>query len=141
MFMLFGVGMCVWAGSAAYSQFSLRYDGTTTQARILEVRQAQKDLECEVSYQDAAGAPYEAWLEGQCRSMQPGQSIAVRYLPGDPSTVAAVGSLSLVLILVNKSGYLFVGVGALLFGLLGILAATGVLERWVTRRRARGAGA
>jgi hypothetical protein len=137
VFVACGIGFTVWGVLAAYTQFSLRYGGATTQAQIVQVQQVSKDLECEVSYQNAAGAQYEAWLDDQCRGMQPGESIAVKYLPGDPTTVAAVGSLSLVVILVNKSGYLFVGLGTLLFALLGILASTGVLERWVARRRAR----
>ncbi|WP_034263188.1 DUF3592 domain-containing protein [Actinospica robiniae] len=130
LFAAFGVGVSVWAVSAAYTQFALRYDGITTQARVVVTQAAGKVVQCEVSYQDSAGVRYEAWLDSQCGGAQAGQSVLVRYLPSRPTTVAAVSSLTLPSILSNESGYLFLGLLACAVAVVGILAVTGVLGRW-----------
>lgn len=62
--------------------------------------------------------------------MQPGQSIPVKYLSSDPSTAAAMGTLTVTYIAINKSGYFFVGLLLAVFGVLGIVAML------VLRRRA-----
>ena len=137
LFAAFGVGVGAWAVSAAYTQFALRYDGATTQARVVSTQSAGKAVECEVSYQDSAGVRYKAWLDSQCGGAQAGQSVPVRYLPSRPTTVAAASSLSLPSILSNESGYLFLGLVAVLVGVVGILAATGLLGRWAEPHRER----
>jgi hypothetical protein len=88
-------------------------------------------MACEVSFRDAAGVRHEAWIDDQCGGALAGQSVAVRYLRSDPATVAAASSLSLSQILTNESGYLFVGLVALLFSVLGVLTVTGLLGRWI----------
>lgn len=130
LFAAFGIGVGAWAASAAYTQFALRDDGVTTQARVVVTQSAGKYMTCEVSYQDSAGVQHDAWIDEQCGGAHAGQSVAVRYLPTDPATVAAASSLSLMLILSNDSGYLFLGLVALLFGVLGFLVVTGALGRW-----------
>ena len=126
--------MVVWACAQVWTAVSLRDDGVPTQAVIVSISDV-KQLECGVDYRDSAGGRHTAWLEDQCRGMQEGQDIPVKYLGSDPSTVAAGGTLSLTYIMINKSGYLFVGLLLFTFGALGILACTGALERWVARRR------
>lgn len=136
VFALFGLGMMVWSGSQAYTAFSLRDHGVTTQARIVSIQQA-KQTECEVEYQDSVGNWHEAWFDYQCVGMQPGQTIPVKYLSSDPSTAAAMGTLTVAYIAINKSGYMFVGFVVFAFGALGILACTGLLQRWIEHRRSR----
>ena len=144
LFAVFGLGVGAWSASAAYTQFALRDDGVTTQARVVVTQSAGKYMKCEVSYQDAAGVRREAWIDAQCGGAKAGQSVVVRYLRSDPTTVAAASSLSLSQILTNDSGYLFVGLVALVVGLVGVLTVTGVLGRWVdggsTRTAARAPG-
>lgn len=131
-----GIGMAVSAATGAYAQFSLRDDGVATQGQVVTVEQSGKDLECEVVFDDRrTGQLYEAWLDDQCQGMNPGVGIEVTYLPGDPSTVAATGSLDYIGILVNKSGYRCVGVVMALFGLAGLLFNLWQLQQWVESRR------
>ena len=126
LFAAFGIGVSVWAVSAAYTQFALR-DGVTTQARVVVTQSVGKYVTCEVSYQDSRGMGHDAWIDSQCGGARAGQSVAVRYLPDDPTKVAAVSSLSLSQVLTNESGYLFVGLVGFLFGALGFLVVTGLL--------------
>lgn len=133
LFAAFGLGVSAWAVSAGYTQFALRYDGVPAQARVVVTQTAGRAMKCEVSYRDSAGAPYDAWLDSQCGGASAGQSVAVRYLPSRPATVASASSLSLPSILVNDLGYLVVGLVALLFGVVGVLEVTGLLARWVAR--------
>jgi len=134
-FSAFGLAMMAWAVSQAYTAFNLRDHGVAAQGRIISVQQP-KQTECEVEYQDSAGNWYQAWFDDQCVGMQPGQSIPVKYLSSDPSTAAAMGTLTVTYIAINKSGYFFVGLLLAVFGVLGIVAMlilrrrVGTVGRW-----------
>lgn len=131
---VFGIGAIATECVQAWTSVALREDGIPTQASIVQIAN-YKGIKCGVTYQDASGARHGAVLSNQCRGMQVGQTIPVKYLRTDPSTVAAVGTLSVVYIAVSKSGVVFVGLVLFGFGVLGILAGTGVLGRWIERRR------
>ncbi|MBR7833453.1 hypothetical protein KDL01_09265 [Actinospica durhamensis] len=66
-----------------------------------------------------------------------GQSIPVKYLAADPTRIAAVGTLSLVKILVPALAETLGGLVFLSLSVLGVLDGLGRLEPWAARRRGR----
>lgn len=131
-----GIGAFVSGCMQASTAVALRDDGVPAQATIVQVAD-YKGIKCAVRYEDFSGVWHSAVLDNQCRGLDAGETIPVRYLRSDPSAVAAVGTLSVVYILINKSSGMFIGLVLVAFGVLGILAGTGVLGRWSGRTHAR----